>query len=210
MPSVLSLSVPLFVLDVAVMEESLVNKIHVIDPIKQHVIDLDIIDVSEVEFKTLFYFNDVVDPSFSVYPASKENPLFELITFSAPRTVDDESFCLHDELLAQYCKDAGVTIEQFTPSSLITLNKQIMSITSLSSVYKNNSGSELNCSMSWKTIVQNITEHEICKGTTMSPAPIIVVILMITCVFIQTPGISGGITFLPVVVKFPYRVSVQL
>jgi hypothetical protein len=209
MPTVFSLYPPLIVLDVAVIEESLVNKINVIDPIKQHIINLDIIDISQDDFKALFYFNDIADPSFSVYPAAKEHGLFGKITFSAPdRKINDEPFCLHDELLAQYCKDAGVTIDQFTPSSLITLNKQIMSITSLSSVYKNNSGSELNCSMSWKTVIQSIKSQMLCKLAVMPTD--IEVILMITCVFIQTPGISGGITFLPVVVKFPYRVTVDL
>ena len=210
MTCVADLNPPLFRLDIAVMEDLWVNNIKKLDPLSQHLIDMDIIDISYNDFKALYYFNDPVNPTFSVLNISTSNPLYNLMSFSNRLRTKDcgVRFCLYDEILNYYCLDAQVLSTQFSPSSLITLNKQINAIKTVYDVYINRTGDILNnCSLSWNDIINSV----LCEYNDQPTIPATVtVILTITCIFIQTPASLNGNTFKPVVVKFNYRIILPL
>ena len=80
----------LFTLDIAVVQStySSMNLKNMLD----HVVNLDIIDIDEATFKSLFFASS---GNFSISPTSYLQPeLIKYISFCAPyRTIDNNNFC---------------------------------------------------------------------------------------------------------------------
>lgn len=107
-----------------------------------HVVELDVVDMSENEFRDLFY-------------ASNNNEIFALncshtgskteITFNE-QTYSDGSFNLLNEILMKYSEDLGVQRECFEPCSLIEIQKQISCIDTLCDIC------DVKCSLKWSEV----------------------------------------------------------
>ena len=185
-----------FRLDFAVVNTQVNTQLVVQDPSSVYITELDIIDISENIFKTIFFNVN----QFYVNPlADSDLMLNEYISFSQNlRTVGGKHFCLLDVILANYCTDAGVPQSYFTPCSLINLNKQINAIKTLYNVYQNKTGL---CSLNWDEIVDAVKcEYDYPNFKSGE------VILTFTVVFIPTP--SNTIVFKPTIIKFNYRTIV--
>ena len=186
-------------IDFAVVNNQVDTQLVVIDNSQQYVTELDIIDIDENIFKSIFFNGNI----FYVNPlADSDLTLNPYISFSSKyRTYNGIVFCLLDEILANYCKDAGVPASSFTPCSLIGLNKQINAIKNLYILYQNKTGI---CSLNWDEIVDTVrcsVEHDVMPAR-------VEVILTFTASFIPTQ--SGTIKFLPTVVKFNYKTTITL
>lgn len=190
-------------LDVAVIENSWQNNLTIIDPNAQNRIELDLIPIKYQEFIKLYYFNDPLIPTFEVLNILKTHPLYPYMSFSFKfRTFDcGKEFCLYDEILSSYCKDAGVTPSQFTSISLMNLKKQIFAIDSISDVYNNRTGTVLKSALT----LDEINKYVSCEseGTELTTK----VVLKITCTFIPTPAIIGVINYRSVEIVFPYMIE---
>lgn len=190
-------------LDVAVIENSWQNNLAIIDPNAQNRIELDIINISYADFTKLYYFNDPVNPTFEVLNILKTHPLYSYMSFSFKfRTFEcGKEFCLYDEILSSYCKDAGVTPSQFTTISLMNLQKQIYAIDSISDVYQNRTGTVLKSALT----LDEINKYVSCETDGTSPTT--KVVLKITCTFIPTPAMIGIIKYRSVDIVFSYLIE---
>lgn len=134
------------IVDIAVLAEDVKSAPVELDA---HLIDLDTIDISENDFRTMFY-------------ASNGNELFALncenadtktkVTFNDQTYMDNSSvtFNLLEELLNNYSTDLGVVRECFEPCSLIEIQKQITGIKSLCDIC------EVKCSLKWTEVETSI------------------------------------------------------
>jgi hypothetical protein len=187
-------------IDFAVVNNQVDSKLEVVDETKQYTVDLDNITMTEELFKTVFFDQNV----FYVNPLADNDPiLIPFVSFNSEyRTKNNGAvFSLLNEILGNYCKDAGVPESSFTPTSLIGLNKQIGSISSLYDVYKNKTAV---ASLDWTDII-NIIKSAF-DGTTLPEHK--EVILTLSASFIPKP--SNTIVFLPTVIKFNYKVDIDL
>jgi len=182
-------------IDFAAITNQVDTQLIIQDQTKQYVIELDVIDISENIFKTIFFNSDL----FYVNPlANTDATLFPFISLmSRYRSVNAVAFCLLDEIIANYCKDTGFTENDFTPCSLIGLNKQITAIKSLFNVYQNRTNI---CSLNWNEIM-DIAMCELDPVTKTAN-----VILTFTASFIPTP--LNTYTLLPTIIKFNYRTTI--
>lgn len=184
-------------IDFAVVNNQVDTQLVVQDDLLQYVINLDVIDISENIFKSIFFNSN----SFYVNPlANSDATLSSYISFCPSlRTMNNgKEFCLTGEIIGNYCKDAGIPSDSFTPCSLIGLNKQISAIKTLYNVYQNRNAVH---SLNWDELIQTVSsaidgEPEPTSGEA---------ILTFTASFI--PASSNSINFLPTIVKFNYRVT---
>ena len=183
-------------LDFAVVANEVNTQLIKQDPTSQYVIDLDAIDISENIFKQIF-FQDITN-SFYVNSNANSDANMQLLISFKNRTVSGSRFCLFDEILKNYCKDAQISEDSFTPSSLIGLNKQINAIKNLYNVYQNRTSMSF---LNWDEIVDAVRCED--GGANKTSAN---VILTFTSSFIPAP--SNTIKFLPTIVKFNYKTTV--
>lgn len=183
-------------------------------PADYHITDLDYIDISEAQFKYIFYDNQ---NEFFVNPLAKASiTLSQFISFSSkyraimPSTAgaDAKEFGLIDQILFYYCQDANLSEEDFTPASMIALHKQIHTYADLRDVYlaKTNDAA-LNSNLNWEELVYTVRsayDKELIDTVVTNPT----VILTYSVYFLPAP--QATITFKPVVIKFNYRTKITL
>ena len=184
-------------IDFAVVNNQVDTQLVVQDFAQQYVTELDPIEIPESILKLIFFNSN----AFYVNPfANTDASLMPYISFKN-RTSSGKVFCLLDEILANYCKDAGVPETSFTPCSLIGLNKQISAIATLYNVYQNRTGI---CSLNWDEIVHTV----MCDLNHDTMPTYADVHLVFTASFI--PKASNTINFLPSIIKFIFKTTVTL
>lgn len=182
-------------LDFAVVANDVVTQLIKQDPTSQYVVELDVIDISENVFKRIF-FQDITN-AFYVNSIANTDPTLQSFISFKDRKVLGSHFCLFDEILKNYCKDAQVSEDSFTPCSLIGLHKQINAIKNLYNVYQNRTSL---CFLNWDEIVDAVR----CENDDKSKFAN--VILTFTASFI--PASVNTINFLPNTIKFNYKTTV--
>ena len=86
-----------------------------------HVVDVDPINISEADFKRLFYYTHHNHNTFAVnrqYPAGQEAKFYGYVSF-AEQSVDNVLFNLGDEILDNIEADLGISRHMLSTCSLI-------------------------------------------------------------------------------------------
>jgi len=137
------------VVDIAVLAEDVKSS-----PIEfdGNIIDLDTIDISENDFRELFYASNN-NELFTLNCANTESK--ENITFNSQKyiTIDDGedlSFNLIDAIVSSYSTDLGVQKDCFEPCSIIDIQKQLTSIRTLCDIC------EVKCSLKWSEVISSL------------------------------------------------------
>jgi len=181
---------PFYHLDVAIVTQSY-------SQIKQncgyeHLIELDPIDITENDFKLIFYKNNnfAIETNIRAVPS-----ILQKITFSN-QSQEGKPFCLIDAILQYIETDLGITKNMISSCSLITLNREINSLLTLCDL----SVSNVSCSLNWSDIINTLK----CEfGSQISVTPPL--ILIISVVFL-----SPTTEVHPIVVKFHFKTSITL
>lgn len=119
-----------------------------------HIIELDPVDVSEYDFKRIFYYTHHNHNTFCVnkqYPCGKEKTYNELVSFAC-QSVDGILFSLSDEILDNIELDLGISRHMLSTCSLINLTKEINGIRTLRDLPTAN----VTCSLKWSDIVTTL------------------------------------------------------
>lgn len=119
-----------------------------------HIIELDPVDVSEYDFKRIFYYTHHNHNTFCVnkqYPSGKEKTYNELVSFAC-QSVDGMLFSLSDEILDNIELDLGISRHMLSTCSLINLTKEINAIRTLRDLPTAN----VTCSLKWSDIVTTL------------------------------------------------------
>lgn len=117
-----------------------------------HIVDLSTIELSETEFRDLFYASN--NQELFVLNCANENNKDD-ITFNEQEYQQvepgmDASFNLLDEILTRYSTDLGVLRACFEPCSLIDIEKQITGIRTLCDIC------EVKCSLKWSEVIATL------------------------------------------------------
>jgi hypothetical protein len=157
-----------------------------------NVTTLDDIEISEENFKALFYpygENFGIDKNI----ASKKE-YFPYIAFIVPyRTVNYEKFFLLETILKNIESDLNISRNCFTTTSIIELTNEIINLHSLC---------DINCcsvmaSLPWSNIQQIIHNEDL---STCQERPIRKTLCFVISVIFKTP--TPGVK--PTMIKFPY------
>ena len=188
-------------LDIAVLENNIVNDLTQNNPLLLNVIDLNIIDISYNNFINIFYFN--CDSTFEVRNICQSSDCFDFISLLHDQRDYDcgKPFCLFDVMIESYANDAGISTCHFSPFSLISLRKQLNQIKSVYDVWNNKT---LIKSNNITLSLSEIKNALACDGSIDETTT--TVVLTITCIFTPTPGTTGGIVYRPVAIKLNYRI----
>ena len=119
-----------------------------------HVVDLDPINISEADFKRLFYYNHHNHNTFAVnrqYPAGREEIFWNYVAFQA-QSVDNILFNLGDEILDNIEADLGISRHMLSTCSLINITKELNSLKTLRDFPQAN----VTCSLKWSDIVETL------------------------------------------------------
>jgi|688.fasta_scaffold205748_2 hypothetical protein len=119
-----------------------------------HVVDLDPINISEADFKRLFYYTHHNHNTFAVnrqYPAGQEAKFYGYVSF-AEQSIDNVLFNLGDEILDNIEADLGISRHMLSTCSLINLTKELNSLKTLRDFPQSN----VTCSLKWSDIVQTL------------------------------------------------------
>ena len=119
-----------------------------------HIIELDPIDISQEDFKRLFYYTHHTHNTFAVnrqYPAGKERQFYGYVSFE-DQSVDNRLFNLSDEILDNIESDLGISRHMLSTCSLINITKELNAIKSLRDLPTAN----VTCSLKWSDIVETL------------------------------------------------------
>jgi len=119
-----------------------------------HIIDLDPLVISELDFKRLFYYTHHNHNTFCVnkqYPAGKELKYNEYVSFGN-QSVDNVLFSLSDEILDNIESDLGISRHMLSTCSLINLTKELNSLKTL----RDFPNANVTCSLKWSDIVETL------------------------------------------------------
>lgn len=119
-----------------------------------HIVELDPVAISELDFKRLFYYTHHNHNSFCVnkqYPPGKEVKFNELVSFSC-QSIDRKLFSLSDEILDNIEMDLGISRHMLSTCSLINLTKELNAIRTLRDLPTAN----VTCSLKWSDIVETL------------------------------------------------------
>ncbi len=160
-----------------------------------HVINLDVINISEDLFKSIFYPHGNsfgMDKKF----CSKDGVIPYISFLPNYRTVNEKKFYLLEEILCNLEKDLNVSRNCFTTDSLVELTNELIGIKSLCNI---NCCSVLS-SLTWENINDIINNYKLLQDSQdlkMKIVPICVV-----SVIFKTP--TEGVE--DTVVKFSYKI----
>lgn len=159
-----------------------------------HVIELDLIEIDEATFKSIFY----TTPSFSIAPLTAANPeLFPYISLMPQhRTVSGAPFYLLETIYVNLETDLHLSRLSFASGSKIALNKNITKMTSLSSLRVSNVIS----SLTWEEIIDTIVSTYDVTGMASVSVTLIVSIVLSS----PTPNVY------PTILHFNYATTVTL
>jgi hypothetical protein len=119
-----------------------------------HIIELDPVNVTESDFKRIFYYTHHNHNTFCVnkqYPAGKEEKYNQLVSFAC-QSVDGILFDLGDEIIDNIELDLGISRHMLSTCSLINLTKEINAIRTLRDLPTAN----VTCSLKWSDIVETL------------------------------------------------------
>ena len=119
-----------------------------------HIVELDPVAVTELDFKRLFYYTHHNHNAFCInkqYPPGKESLFNELVSFSC-QSVDRKLFSLSDEILDNIEMDLGISRHMLSTCSLINLTKELNCIRTLRDLPTAN----VTCSLKWSDIVETL------------------------------------------------------
>ena len=157
----------------------------------EHIYDLDIMNISESMFKSIFYRNN----TFSI--AQKANLVPDALSHISlsNQTYADFPFSLVDTILHNIINDMAVSQNMISTNSLININKELGSIVTLCDL----SVSNVVNGLTWSDIV-NILSTE--YGPEKASPP---VILTVSVIFVTaTPNVN------PTIVRFNFQTRVTL
>ena len=119
-----------------------------------HIVELDPVAISELDFKRLFYYTHHNHNAFCVnkqYPPGKESLFNEFVSFSC-QSVCRKLFSLSDEILDNIEMDLGISRHMLSTCSLINLTKELNTIRTLRDLPTAN----VTCSLKWSDIVETL------------------------------------------------------
>lgn len=119
-----------------------------------HIVELDPVAISELDFKRLFYYTHHNHNAFCVnkqYPPGKEALFNEFVSFSC-QSVCRKLFSLSDEILDNIEMDLGISRHMLSTCSLINLTKELNCIRTLRDLPTAN----VTCSLKWSDIVETL------------------------------------------------------
>ena len=119
-----------------------------------HIVELDPVAVTELDFKRLFYYTHHNHNAFCInkqYPPGKESLFNELVSFSC-QSVDRKLFSLSDEILDNIEMDLGISRHMLSTCSLINITKELNTIRTLRDLPTAN----VTCSLKWSDIVETL------------------------------------------------------
>ena len=119
-----------------------------------HIVELDPVAISELDFKRLFYYTHHNHNAFCInkqYPPGKEALFNEFVSFSC-QSVCRKLFSLSDEILDNIEMDLGISRHMLSTCSLINLTKELNCIRTLRDLPTAN----VTCSLKWSDIVETL------------------------------------------------------
>jgi len=119
-----------------------------------HIIELDPIDITQDDFKRLFYYTHHNHNTFAVnrqYPAGQEAKFYGYVSF-AEQSIDNILFNLSDEILDNIESDLGISRHMLSTCSLINITKELNALKSLRDLPTAN----VTCSLKWSDIVETL------------------------------------------------------
>ena len=179
------------VMDVAVLCKEYSNINITCD--KNHIINLDEIEISADKFKNIFY---PYGENFGI-DCNKCNTAhdFFYITFLTPyRRINGEPFSLLEQIIRNIEEDLNVSRNCFTTCSLIELSNDLSNIKTLC---------DINCcsllsSLTWSNIISMLNDYNLADNSINFVSPLFVV-----SIIFKTPNPN----IRPTTVKFNYRIS---
>lgn len=164
------------------------------NPPLESVISLDPIDITEDQFKLIFYQND----SFYINPqAGLNSTLIPLISFSSlNRKVNNTPFYLLNAIIDHIESQLNIHKNMFSTISLIALNKDINSLQTLCDLNMSN----ITTSLKWSEIVTAI------RNEFHDPTLVKADVILTVCVVFVTP--TQGVK--PLTVNFNYHTQVTI
>jgi hypothetical protein len=181
-------------LDIAIIERDYTDiKLKNID---EHMVSLDSIDIQENVFKNMFYSDDNFKVPTNEWLISNPNLKSHVSLCETDRKVNNNPFSLIDCIIENIEKDLNLSRDSLTAMTMITLNKNIMSIKTLCDLSDTTKFNVIN-SMKWTDILSLLSSK---KTGTVLP-----VIFAISVVFVsQNPGIKNT------VVQINYKTTITL
>lgn len=132
------------VVDFAVLSEEIIDDLDLFDG---HLIDLTEIDLSENDFKELFY-NSIGFEDFFINASSLNKNLIKFECQTYKDATDTEiSFNLIYSIFNFYQEDLKVTLEDFDPCTVINVKKQLSELVYLSDICN------VKCQLKWSQII---------------------------------------------------------
>jgi hypothetical protein len=119
-----------------------------------HIIELDPIEITQDDFKRLFYYTHHNHNTFAVnrqYPAGQEAKFYSYVSFN-DQSIDNILFNLSDEILDNIESDLGISRHMLSTCSLINITKELNAIKSLRDLPTAN----VTCSLKWSDIVDTL------------------------------------------------------
>lgn len=181
-------------LDIAIIERDYTDiKLKNID---DHMVSLDSIDIQENVFKNMFYSDDNFKVPTNEWLNSNPNLKSYVSLSETDRKVNNNPFSLIDCIIENIETDLNLSRDSLTAMTMITLNKNIMSIKTLCDLSDTTKFNVIN-SMKWTDILSLLSSKK--TGT------ILPVIFAISVVFVsQNPGIKNT------VVQINYKTTITL
>jgi hypothetical protein len=193
MSNILTLLEPPFQLDIAVLCLKTLE-LKYSNP-NSHIINLDPIEIDEKIFKRLFYSSNNF---FKINKLNEDDAHLEkYISFHQKyRTVSQKPFHLLYELYNNIEKDLNININMLSTNTLISLDKEISAIKTLSNLSPSNIAVALN----WPEIItslQNQFHHS-------KPARVNTVLTISVCFMSPTENVH------PTIVKLNYKTNIKI
>ena len=161
----------------------------------RHIINLDVINISEDLFKSIFYPHGSafgMDRKF----CSKEGVLPYISFLPNYRTVDGKKFYLLEEILLNLEQDLNVSRNCFTTESLVEVTNELIGIKSLCNI---NCCSVLS-SLTWENINEIINNYKLLQDSEENKTKILPICVVSIIFKTPTEGVEDT------VVKFSYRI----
>jgi len=132
------------IVDFAVLSQEILDDLDIFDG---HLIDLTEIDLSENEFKELFY-NSIGNEDFVINGSSINNNLIKFDNQTYKDVTDTEiSFNLINSIFNFYQEDLNITLEEFDPCTIINVKKQLSELVYLCNICN------VKCHLKWSQII---------------------------------------------------------
>ena len=160
-----------------------------------HIVNLDVINISEDLFKNIFYPHGSAFGLDKKY-CSKEGVIPYISFLPNYRSVDGKKFYLLEEIVSNLEKDLNVSRNCFTTESLVELTNELIDIKSLCNI----NCCSLLSSLTWENINDIIKNYKLLQDSqdiNMKVVPICVVSIIFKT---PTEGVEDTI------VKFSYKI----